>query len=203
MRLQWENAAISTVYYFVFFTAPLNSKAPLFDKTPLPGGIVATPFKLTPLGGITSTDYTTIFEYKRTLEDIGSLEMLNIFFAITFICAGHGYIRFQLAGDGGPVDSSFTTIAEADFNYPYPYPNPQPAPIPQEPPTHLPAHDIFYGSGLWLPFIESGDNKLVIRCQVKTVDPIDTPVDTWIYDTNFDDGIDSELDIVYRKKVLF
>lgn len=186
MRLLWENAAISTVYYFVFFAAPLN------DISPLTGGIVSTP---TQLQSISSGDFATIFEYARTLEDIGSLEMLDIFFSTTFICAGDGEIRFQLSGDGG---QTFTTIAGETFNNGPPVP--LPTPISQELPIPLPPHDFFFGSGLWLPFIESGDNKLVIRCQTRA--NVGT-VDTWIYDYNFDELIDSEISIVYRKKVLF
>lgn len=184
MRLRWENVAISIVYLPIYFTAPLNGTN---GKSPLTAGSTSASFTLP---SVSSSEFTTIFEYARTLEDIGSLEVLDIYLGAAFKCTGNGYIRFQVSGDGG---QTFVTMAETST------------------PTLLPP-DSFSGAGSWIPLVESGDNKLIIRCQTRATPG---PVSTVLYDNSLVifsiplppfllfTSIDSRLDILYRKKVLF
>lgn len=176
MRLEWENVAISIVRLPIFYIAPLNGKAPLA------GGSISTAY---PLPSVSSSDFTIIFEYLRTLEDVGSLEVLDIFFEAAYQCIGNGEIRFQLSGDGG---QTFTTMGQATFNNPPP----------------IPVIDSFFGAGIWVPIVESGDNKLVIRCQTRAISgTVDTILFNFAPSTAPFFVAESDLTILYRKRVLF
>lgn len=120
-----------------------------------------------------NTSYQTLFLFQHRVEDVGSLEVLSIFFAAYFRYNGNGSIRWQISGDGG---ITFVTIAEGSFN------------------VVVLTQDLISGSGLWITSIQPGDDKLQVRMQVKSA--VGGTVSTFIED-------DSAMILTYRKKVLF
>ena len=121
----------------------------------------------------TDTDYHTLFLFQNRVEDVGSLEILGIRFAVVFYYIGNGSARWQISGDGG---NNFVTIAEGSFN------------------VGVLTLSSAIGVGLWITSIQPGDNKLQVRFQVKSASG-------GVVSTFIDD--DAVMTITYRKKVLF
>ena len=166
-----------TVVLFPWTDTPVKLSDP--DNLPLsPGrGIAWSPNGefLAVTRDNTDTSYHTVFLFQHRVEDVGSLEVMTIFFGAFFSYNGYGSIRWQISGDGG---ITFVTIAEGSFTVG----------------TVVFTNDVVSGSGLWITSIQPGDNKLQIRMQVKSTSG--GVVSTFIED-------DSAIFLTYRKKVLF
>jgi len=160
---------------FPWTDTPIKLSDP--ENTPLsPGrGIAWSPNGefLTVARDNTDTNYHTVLLFQCRVEDVGSLEVLEIRHITHFQYKGNGSVRWQISGDGG---NNFVTIAEGSFN------------------VGVLTSSSAEGFGLWITSIQTGDNKLQIRFQVKSA--LGGVVSTFIEDT-------SATGFTYRKKVLF
>lgn len=164
MKLKFSNKSISVNYAEIEFTTALQGTTPLTPGSPWGTNIFLLP-------GVNVNVFTTILSGSYKLEDIGTLDVMDIRLSVQFYYLGDGSIRFQLSGDGG---TTWVTCGQDNFN------------------VGAWTFDAFYGSGMWLPSIQSGNNKFQFRLQTLANAGI-----VWIY------IIDNSSTIIqYRKKVL-
>lgn len=139
MRLDYLNKSISTALRFYDLLASLR------DAATIPAGQTNANFDMV---DVTATEYQTLFTAKYFLEDVGSIEVLDLRLSAFFSEKGNGSLRWQISGDGG---ITFLTMAEGSFNQ-----------------VGFLADNAF-ASGVWLSTIEPGTDKLQIRFQAKAV----------------------------------
>lgn len=137
MNLRNLNKSVSIVQIAIDLVASING------ALTITGGTITKAFSLP---DVTSTEYQNVFAVSYKLEDVGSIEVLSIFFLGVFQYNGNGSLRWQISGDGG---NTFVTIGEGSFN------------------VGVLTADAMSGVGLWITSISPGDNKLKIRMQAK------------------------------------
>lgn len=164
MKLRKLSKAISVNYAEIEFTSPLQGSSPLTTGTPFGSNLFLLP-------SVSNNTYTTILSGSYKIEDVGNLEVIDIRLFVDFYYLGNGSIRCQLSGDGG---NTWETCGQGNFN------------------VAGWTFDAFLGDGMWIPSIQSGDNKYQFRLQT-----LANAGTVWIY--VFDD---IGTIIHYRKKVL-
>lgn len=166
MNLKPLDKAISLSYLAFDITASLQGTAPYTAGT-LPGEFEYS------LSNIISNDFTTVFSESYKVEDVGNIEVFDIYIYILMTFKGDGSVRVQLSGDGGNT-WTIPPCAQGNFN------------------NVGFIQDSFLGSGEWLSNIQPGNDKLQIRIQLLANSGT---VETTIFNASI-------MELIYRKKVL-
>lgn len=136
MKLKPRNTSTSQTQLQLFpLSATLGTSA-------IPGGTSA---RSANMPDVTNNQYQTVFQIFYRVEDIGFLEILDLFLNLFFTYNGNGSLRWQISGDGG---STWITVGEGSFN------------------VVVVTAGRIYAVGSWLSSIQVGDNKLGLRLQV-------------------------------------
>jgi len=125
-------------------------------------GVLTDYYEYFTLEGVSSTDYQTVFIAKYTVEDIGFIDIYDIFAYLSVFVINQGSLRWQISGDGG---NTWTNIYSHDFIVGGLYET--------------------VGSGLWITSLDVGTDKLQIRLQMKKTGVYDTfgNIGDWSYIT--------------------
>lgn len=169
VRLRTAIVSVSNVILPLDIISFGRSKGVLNTSNDISTPFSATPFRVT---DVTSAVYTTVFQNTYKLEDVGFLEVQDIFATLNQDVLGNGQLRWQLSGDGG---TTFSTVVEtAVFN------------------VTAWTQQNSVGGGIWASQINAGDNKLQLRMQTRAVAGT---VKSRIFDS-------STVSVRYRKRVL-
>ena len=136
-------------------------------------GILTSNFEYFSLENVSSTNYQTVFIAKYTVEDIGFIDIEDVFTHMAVFVKNAGSFRWQISGNGG---NTWTAICENNFDVGS-------------------AGNLYEtaGSGLWITSLDAGTDKLQIRLQIKKTGSSDII-------SKIADG--SYITISYRRKVL-